>query len=123
VERRDDVVRLLRPLLAGVRRVNDPVVKLRLPAAFDPDALAGVDFGISANLYDPSAMRFVNDHAPAIAGIGEALGCGAAVARWLEAIRPFDCFLSYCCVGPDFVTFYYKSTRLERRRPAPHLAR
>ena len=35
--------------------------------------------------------------------------------RWLDAIRPFDCFIHYVGVSDAFVTFYYQSCTLSER--------
>lgn len=117
----DDAARIaaaLRSLSAGLKRVNHPVIKLRgNPGGVGIARLSGADYGVSINTFDPDGLKYVNDHHAEILAIAGALDCRSEVGDWLEAIREFDCFISYICVGADFVTFYYKSTTLLRKKP------
>lgn len=120
---RERVVAALRSITAGLRRVNDPVIKLRyLPGAGGSGEavrrLGEADYGISINTSDPARLKRLNDHRAEVLAIADALACREAVEAWLDAIRPFDCFISYICVGDDFVTFYYKSTPFLKKQPA-----
>ncbi len=118
------VVDALRSISAGLQRVSDPVIKLR----YSPDVsrgnddisrLSAADYAISINTFDPGCQKYINDCRDEILSIGRALGCQDKVRDWLEAIREFDCCISYICVGSDFVTFYYKSTVLIKKRIRP----
>lgn len=118
VEAREAIVDALRSLTRGLERVNDPVIKLRDCPAEDANVerLEAVDYAISVNTFDFGGLRYVNDHRAEILTIANELACREAVAEWLESIREFDCFISYLCVGGDFVTLYYKSTTLSRKK-------
>lgn len=105
----------VRALLRGVGRMNDPVIKLRLDGR---DDLRDVDATISANVVDARCLKYVNDHTAEIRAIAKAFACSDEVEAWLDAIRPFDCFVSYLGLSEGAVTLYYKSTTLLARRPA-----
>ncbi len=119
IPRRDEVVAQVRRLIAGVGRIAAPVVKCRLPPAAPPgrDRLCDSSYAASMNTFAPECVKYLEDHTSEIGALGELFGCAAEVAQWLCAAAPFDCFISYVCVGPDFVTLYYKSTNLVRRVP------
>mgnify|MGYP006992416822 CR=1 FL=1 len=118
---REAVVRSLRRFLADLTPAQDPVVKL-VPPARAEDLLA-LDYGVSVNLLDPERIRFVDDQRGCILGVAEAFGCLQQAEPWVQQILPFGCFVSYLGVGPDSVTFYYRSTALHRGKPAPRFVR
>ena len=105
---RATVERALRGLLAGRGRPNAPVLKLRVPLEFAPEDLGSVRLALSQNLASPTAPLRVAEAAGALMEIGEALGQGPALARWLEAVAPFDPFISYLAATDDGITVYYK---------------
>lgn len=106
------IVAALEPILSGQQRRNEPIVKFRRPRGVwtAPGAaeLAAAPYAIECSLFDPERLKYVNDHSEEILAIAAAFGCREPVARWLAAIRPFDCYIHYVGVGEAFVTFYYK---------------
>ncbi len=110
---RTEVVSALEALVAGQRR-NEPIVKFRRRRGVwtPPDAaeLAAAPYGIECSLFDPHRRKYVNDHTDEILAVAAAFACRDGVARWLDAIRPFDCYIHYVGVGEAFVTFYCRPT-------------
>jgi hypothetical protein len=113
------IVSALEPILAGQQRRNEPIIKFRRPrgvwAAPDAAELAAAAYAIECSLFDPQRLKYVNDYTDEILAIAAAFGCRRQVARWLAAVRPFDCYIHYVGVGEAFVTFYYKCSASLRR--------
>jgi hypothetical protein len=107
---RERVVSALEAIVAGQRR-NEPIIKFRRPRGVwtSPDAaeLAAAPYAIECSLFDPGRRKYVDDHAGEILAVATELGCRDDVGRWLDAIRPLDCYIHYVGVGEAFVTFYY----------------
>lgn len=114
--RRGDIVDCIRALTARLGAVCDPVIKCRPPASAD-GALYDSDYAVSVNTFDSTHMKYLNDHRRELRVLAECFDCAGQAGAWLDAVAPFDCFISYVCVGPGFVTLYYKSTTLVRRMP------
>jgi hypothetical protein len=121
VKQRDKITEPLERLLDGMPLHNDPVVKLVLPAT--RAARAALDYGVNLNLLAPTHIRFVEEQADCILGVARVLGCLPQAKDWLLQVAPFDCFLSYLGLGPDSVTFYYRSTIFHRGQRAAHRVR
>jgi hypothetical protein len=107
---RTQVVSALEAIVAGQDR-NEPIIKFRRPRGVwtAPDAaeLAASAYAIECSLFEPDRRKYINDYTDQILTIAAALACRDDVARWLEQIRPFDCYLHYVGFGDAFVTFYY----------------
>jgi hypothetical protein len=107
---RTQVVSALEAIVAGQVR-NEPIIKFRRPrgvwTAPDAGELAASTYAIECSLFEPDRRKYINDHTDQILTIAAAFSCRDDVARWLEQIRPFDCYLHYVGVGDAFVTFYY----------------
>lgn len=127
---REAIVRHLGQFLADITPAQDPVLKIDPPgpAASDgrpvqPEDFRALDYGVSVNLLDPERIRFVEEQSGSILGVAEAFGCLPQARAWLRHVLPFGCLVSYLGVGPDSVTFYYRSTAQHRGKPAPHFIR
>lgn len=90
-------------ILRGRTPPVEPVVKVRWDQGPVPVG------AFSVNLTDARAPVRVAEHAPALLALAEAVGCATDVRSWSDVVAGFDGYLSYLCVGPDFVTLYYKS--------------
>jgi len=122
IDNSQQVVDALRSICSGLQRVTDPVIKFPNSPGENAGSdgvnhLSAADYGISINTFDPSCLKYINDYRDEILAISNALACRNGVEEWLDAIRAFDCFIGYICVGGDFVTFYYKSTSLVQKNP------
>lgn len=116
---RGAVLAMLRALLHDRPLRTPPIVKVRAdPRSAGAGGPGGrPDLALSVNVGPPGALLRVNAHRESLRGLGGLLGCGPAFEDWLAAVAPFDCFLSYLSLGPDYVTLYVKSTPWDRRRP------
>lgn len=121
VKQREQLLESLGSLVQGMPLHNDPVVKFVPPSA--PGSLGMLDYGVNLNLLSPAHVRFVEEQSDCILDVARAFGCRPQAKTWLEQVAPYDCFLSYLGLGPDSVTFYYRSTNLHRGRKAEHRVR
>lgn len=121
VKQREQLLESLGSLVQGMPLHNDPVVKFVPPSA--PGSLGTLDYGVNLNLLSPVHVRFVEEQSDCILDVAKAFGCRPQAKAWLEQVAPYDCFLSYLGLGPDSVTFYYRSTNLHRGRKAEHRVR
>lgn len=114
------VVAALDAIQAGQLR-NEPIIKFRRPANSGPSSsaaeLAASEYAIECSLFDPERLKYINDYAQEILAIASVLACRDDVAAWLDAVRPFDPYIHYLGVGGDFVTIYYHSCVLRRKKP------
>jgi hypothetical protein len=117
---RSEVVSALEAIMSG-QRCNEPIVKFRRPRGVwtppDTAELMVAPYGIECSLFDPGRRKYVNDHSKEILAVAAVFACRDAVAGWLDAIRPFDCYIHYVGVGETFVTFYCRPTLFQERRP------
>ena len=102
------------------RNCNKPIIKFRRPRGVwtPPDAaeLAASAYAVECSLFDADQLKYINDYTDEILSIATALACRDQAVRWLDAIRPFDCFIHYVGVSDAFVTFYYQSCTLSERQ-------
>ena len=116
--RRAQIVEAICALTARCVEVSAPVIKCRPPADNAPNGtLRDSDYAISVNTFDPAHLKYLNDHGREMRALADSFDCAHDMDAWLAAIAPYDCFISYVCVGPGFVTLYYKSTTLIQRMP------
>jgi hypothetical protein len=115
---RAGIVSALETILAG-QKCNTPIIKFRRPRGVwtPPDAaeLAAAVYAVECSLFDADQFKYINDYTDEILSIATAFGCRDQVTRWLDAIRPFDCYIHYVGVSDAFVTFYYQSCTLSER--------
>jgi hypothetical protein len=115
---RAQIVSALETILAG-QKCNKPIIKFRRPRGVwtPPDAaeLAASAYAVECSLFDADQLKYINDYTDEILSIATALACRDHVMRWLDAIRPFDCYIHYVGVSDAFVTFYYQSCTLSER--------
>jgi hypothetical protein len=115
---RAGIVSALEAILAG-QKCNPPIIKFRRPRGIwtPPDAaeLAASAYAVECSLFDADRFKYINDYTGEILGIATAFGCRDQAVRWLDAIRPFDCYIHYVGVSDAFVTFYYQSCTLSER--------
>lgn len=126
---RKEIVDPLRQMLSNVALVREPVVKLVPPkstlssGAFTMDDWRDAPYDVHVCVLDENHTVFLDDHRVSILAIAQAFGCKNAALAWLEAIDPFDCFMSRLEVGPDSVVFHYRSTPFHKRKRVAHRVR
>jgi hypothetical protein len=107
------IITRLAALSKGLRKVNDSVIKLR----YEPGgASLGEEiqrfcqssYSVSMNIFDPSNLKYINDHQADILSLGDSFACRDQAKAWLDAIQPFGCYITYLSVGSNFVSIYYK---------------
>lgn len=118
IDGRTRVVSALEAIVRGPRQ-NDPIIKFRRPrgvwAPPDVAELAASAYAVECSLFNFGQLKYVNDYTEEILAISSVYSCRDQVARWLEDISPFDCYIHYVGIGADFVTFYCQRSPLANR--------
>jgi len=125
VPQRDATAAALAQLLGDFVPAQQPVVKLELPrraegpepaATMTAEDFRALDYGISVNLLTPGPVRSLAACREVIVRIAAEFGCAQQARIWCEQMDSFGCFLSYLGIGPDSVSFYYRSTKFTPQR-------
>lgn len=126
---RDAITTALAQLLGDFVPGEQPVVKLALPRRADEPGTSplltaedfrALDYGVSVNLLTPGPLRTLSAARDAILSVATEFGCAQKAKAWCDQMDPFGCFLSYIGIGPDSVTFYYRSTNFIPRHASSH---
>ncbi len=127
VPNRNEIVEPLRRMLADVGLVREPVVKLVPPPsgshAYTIDDWRDARYDVHVCVLDEAHPVFLEAHRASMLALGRAFGCDNAVSSWLDAVDPFDCFMSRLEVGPDSVVIHYRSTPFHKRKQVAHRMR
>ena len=125
VPQRDAIRTALAQLLGDFVPEQQPVVKLELPRRADDhgktpmmteEDFRTLDYGVSVNLLTPGPLRTLLACCDSIVSVAAEFGCAQQAKTWCQQMDSFGCFLSYLGIGPDSVSFYYRSTKFTPHR-------
>lgn len=113
IEAASTVFASLQRLVAGIKPLRRPVIKLRsipIDGALgeNVERLRNTEYCVSSTLHDRSRKVSISQCIPEMDEIAATFDCVELYRSWLEIVTPFAPFLSHFAVGQSDVTLYYK---------------